>query len=346
MKLTRKSGILLHPTSLPGPYGCGDLGTEAYNFVNWLVSARQSLWQMLPLGDIGAGNSPYMSPSAFGGNVLLISLEKCRDAGWLKSEELIPDSAFETARVNYPAVSRYRIERLKLASKRFFDSTKKSAESPFSIFAKQRLSGSIITLFSDPSLTFTRLKNPAGRHGQRPLAQRDKQALSAFADSHAEEIRFWKFCQWCFHEQWTDLHAYCHSRDIDIIGDVPIFVSLNSADVWANPELFRNWMKPVFRLAVAGVPPDKFSDTGQHRGNPLYRWKMHANTGYDWWTRRMKYMLQLYDTVRIDHFPRFSGLLGHCCRCQKNRQKANGCRGRGILFFRCPEKRTRFARFQ
>ena len=111
MKLTRKSGILLHPTSLPGPYGCGDLGTEAYNFVNWLVSARQSLWQMLPLGDIGAGNSPYMSPSAFGGNVLLISLEKCRDAGWLKSEELIPDSAFETARVNYPAVSQYKIER-------------------------------------------------------------------------------------------------------------------------------------------------------------------------------------------------------------------------------------------
>lgn len=136
MKLTRKSGILLHPTSLPGPYGCGDLGTEAYNFVNWLVSARQSLWQMLPLGDIGAGNSPYMSPSAFGGNVLLISLEKCRDAGWLKSEELIPDSAFETARVNYPAVSRYRIERLKLASKRFFDSTEKNPLKSFLDFCQ------------------------------------------------------------------------------------------------------------------------------------------------------------------------------------------------------------------
>lgn len=304
MKLTRKSGILLHPTSLPGPHGCGDLGTETYNFVNWLVSARQSLWQMLPLGDIGAGNSPYMSPSAFGGNVLLISLEKCRDAGWLNNDELIPDSAFETARVNYPAVSQYKIERLKLASKRFFESAEKIPLESFLDFCRKAAFWlDNYALFK--SITEVYKSSESGwQTWPEPLVQRDKRALSEFADSHAEEIRFWKFCQWCFHEQWTALHAYCHSINIDIIGDVPIFVSLNSADVWANPELFE-LDTAGFPTAVAGVPPDKFSDSGQHWGNPLYRWKMHAGTGYNWWIRRMQYMLELYDTVRIDHFRGF-----------------------------------------
>ncbi len=304
MKLTRRSGILLHPTSLPGPYGSGDLGSEAYHFVNWLSFARQSLWQMLPLCDIGAGNSPYMSPSAFGGNVLLISLEKCRDAGWLKEEELIPDPAFEIHRIHFSAVSSYRTGRLKLASKRFFESPENASLQSFLNFCtKSAYWLDNYALFR--SITEVYKSEKTGwQSWPKELAQRDKKALSEFARTHAEKIRFWKFCQWCFHEQWSELHAYCHSRDIDIIGDLPIFVSLNSADVWANPELFE-LDETGSPTAVAGVPPDRFSDIGQHWGNPLYRWEIHASTGYEWWIRRMKYVMELYDTVRIDHFRGF-----------------------------------------
>lgn len=304
MKLTRRSGILLHPTSLPGPYGSGDLGSEAYNFANWLSLARQSLWQMLPLCDIGAGNSPYMSPSAFGGNVLLISLEKCRDAGWLIGEELVPVPASEPHRIHFSAISHYRVDRLKLASERFFELSDNTTRQSFLEFCtKNAYWLDNYALFKSINEVYKSEKS-GWQSWPKGLAQREKKALSAFADGHIKDIRFWKFCQWCFHEQWSELHTYCQYRDIDIIGDMPIFVSLNSADVWANPELFE-LDENGFPAAVAGVPPDKFSDSGQHWGNPLYRWETHANTGYKWWIQRVKYMMTLFDTVRIDHFRGF-----------------------------------------
>ena len=301
MKLTRRCGILLHPTSLPGPFGSGDFGRNAYYFVDWLSSARQSLWQMLPLGDIGAGNSPYMSPSAFAGNILLIGLEALRDAGWLKNEELVPDASFEEYRINFPAVTAFRISRLKLAASRFWESADGQARSAFGNFCKK--SGFWLESYA-LFRTISEVYGPSWQKWPGPLARQQPAALDAFASGHTHEIRFWKFCQWCFHEQWTALRAYAHSKGIDIIGDIPIFVSLNSADVWANPELF-DLDDAGFPVAVAGVPPDKFSDNGQHWGNPLYNWKRHAETRYDWWIKRMKHMMDTYDYVRLDHFRGF-----------------------------------------
>ncbi|WP_261798473.1 4-alpha-glucanotransferase [Oxalobacter paraformigenes] len=301
MKLTRRCGILLHPTSLPGPFGSGDFGRNAYYFVDWLSSARQSLWQMLPLGDIGAGNSPYMSPSAFAGNVLLIGLDALREAGWLKDEELVPDASFEEYRVNFPAVIAFRISRLKLAASRFRESASEQARLAFENFCdKTGFWLQSYALFK----TISEVYGAIWQEWPKPLAKQQPAAIDAFVSGHPNEIHFWKFCQWCFHEQWTALRSYAHSKGIDIIGDVPIFVSLNSADVWANPELF-DLDSSGYPLAVAGVPPDKFSDSGQHWGNPLYHWNRHAETRYDWWLKRMKHMMDTYDYIRLDHFRGF-----------------------------------------
>lgn len=301
MKLPRRSGILLHPTSLPGPFGSGDLGRDAYYFVDWLSSARQSLWQMLPLCDIGAGNSPYMSPSAFAGNVLLIGLEPLRDAGWLTDSELFPHNAFEKYRINFPAVIDFRTSRLKLAANRFFDTANKKYRQSFDTFCQKS------AFWLDTYATFRTISDIYGTIWQEwpePLARRDPAAIVSFISEHIQEIRFWKFCQWSFYTQWDALRAYAHAKNIDIIGDIPIFVSLNSADVWAHPELF-NLDASGYPLAIAGVPPDKFSDSGQCWGNPLYNWEKHADTHYDWWIKRMKHAMEMHDYVRLDHFRGF-----------------------------------------
>ncbi len=301
MKLPRCSGILLHPTSLPGPFGSGDLGEHAYYFVDWLSSARQSLWQMLPLCDIGSGNSPYMSPSAFAGNIFLIGLYPLRDAGLLKEEELIPNASFEKARVCFPAVIDFRISRLKRAASRFFDAADKTAQRAFKQFCKKsHFWLETYALFKAISDIY---KTP-WQQWPKALAQRDPSAIATFRSQHHQDIQFWKFCQWYFYKQWNALRTYAHSKGIRIIGDLPIFVALNSADVWANPELF-DLNEKGYPLTVAGVPPDQFSNQGQHWGNPLYRWEKHAETGYDWWLKRMKHMMSLYDYVRLDHFRGF-----------------------------------------
>ncbi len=301
MKLARRSGILLHPTSLPGPYGSGDFGTEAFYFVDWLSSARQSLWQMLPLGDIGMGNSPYMSPSAFAGNVLLISLDTLQEAGWLEKDELSPDVAFESGRVNFPAVMAFRLSRLRKACDRFFSRANSETRLAFNRFCQKAQH------WLDSYAQFRTLSDIYGTVWQQwpePLARRHPEAIEAMVLRHPNDIRFWKFCQWCFDEQWSTLRAYAHSKGIDVIGDVPIFVSLNSADVWAHPQLF-DLDSSGYPRAVAGVPPDRFSDNGQHWGNPLYNWETHKASDYAWWTARMKQMTAWYDYVRLDHFRGF-----------------------------------------
>lgn len=308
MPLPRLSGILLHPTSLPCPKGvsdpgAGDLGASAYHFVDWLATARQSLWQMLPVGNIGTGNSPYMSPSALAGNVLLIDLATLRANGWLDEDDLATDYGFAAHRVDFGAMIPFRMARLRKAASRFCQRRQDPLRPAFDAFCEQEHD------WLDDYALFMALEQAYGedtpwQDWPPPLAQRDPAALQDATAAHADEIAFWKFCQWQFAEQWSRLKTYANARGIEIIGDVPIFVALQSADVWAHPQLFEldGEGRPT---VVAGVPPDKFSATGQRWGNPLYRWLAHATEGYRWWIARMRRALALFDRVRIDHFRGF-----------------------------------------
>ena len=304
MPFHRHSGILLHPTSLPGPHGSGDLGPSSYHFVDWLIAGGQTLWQTLPLGGIGPGNSPYMSPSAFAGNELLIDLAQLRDAGWLTDADITPVSGLEVARVNYPAVRRFRMMRLRLAAERFFADARRDASTSFATFCAEAQE------WLDDYALFMALDKKHGGNGKvwqdwpKPLAQRKPKALREAAHAFAEECNFWKFCQWCFSRQWSALKDYANAHGIQIIGDMPIFVSAHSADVWSNPKLFDLEANGRPRV-VAGVPPDYFSETGQHWGNPLYNWPAHEEESYRWWIGRIRKALALCDIVRIDHFRGF-----------------------------------------
>ena len=304
VKTDRHSGILLHPTSLPGPHGSGDLGPAAYHFVDWLVAGAQTRWQILPLGGIGPGNSPYMSPSALAGNELLIDLAQLHAAGWLSAAELIPERPFATTHVDYPAVRAFRQSRLRLAAECFFAQAPSPAHAAFAAFCQEK------TSWLDDYALFMALDAEHGGQGKvwqdwpAPLVRREPKALRAAQKTLAAEYDFWRFSQWCFHEQWARLKAYANARQVKIIGDMPIFVSPHSADVWAHQSLFDLDAHGRPRV-VAGVPPDYFSTTGQHWGNPLYDWPAHQKEGYDWWIERMHSALALCDLVRIDHFRGF-----------------------------------------
>ena len=303
MRLDRASGVLLHLTSLPGPHGSGDLGPAAYHFVDWLATAGQRLWQVLPLGGIGAGHSPYSSGSAFGGNVLLIDLAELAAHGWLEPGELAPPAGFEARRVAFAEVVPWRMARLGLAAKRFAGHAGRDAARRHADFCRAQAH------WLDDYALFMALDEQ--QHGvpwcdwPRGLARREPAALARAAARHAERIAFWKFCQWRFAEQWQHLRAHAHARGVRIVGDAPIFVAWHSADVWARPELFE--LDAAGRPSVvAGVPPDYFSATGQRWGNPLYRWAEHARSGYAWWVERVRHLFDWVDVLRIDHFRGFA----------------------------------------
>jgi 4-alpha-glucanotransferase len=302
MKSTvRSSGILLHPTSLPGPHGSGDLGPAAYHFVDWLVAAGQRLWQVLPLGGIGPGNSPYMSSSAFAGNLLLIDLEDLAQRGWLENDELTPNQNFDALNVDFSTVVPWRINKLNLAANRF--SLKASAEeiTDFNQFKATQSWLSDYALF----MTLVEVFNHQDWNTwPSKIAHREPETLKKLRSQHSEKIHFWEFSQWCFFRQWNRLRAYANSRNVKIIGDAPIFIAFQSAEVWARPELFEldSDKKPT---VIAGVPPDFFSATGQRWGNPLYKWSAHKAENYAWWVERIRHTFKLVDIVRIDHFRGF-----------------------------------------
>ena len=309
MRFPRASGVLLHPSSLPGPQGSGDLGPAAYHFVDWLVAAGQTLWQILPLGGIGPGNSPYMSSSAFAGNVLLIDLAELAQRGWLAPADLEPDDlaalpAFDPHRVDFAAVVPYRMQRLAHAATRFAASASADERADLAAFCAAQQSW-----LPDYAL-FMALDEQFGgadwSDWDAPLATHESAALRAASLRHAERVAFWTFCQWCFFRQWKALRQHANRRGVQIVGDAPIFIANQSAEVWARRELFEldSRGKPT---AVAGVPPDLFSDTGQRWGNPLYRWSAHAREGYAWWIERIRRSFELVDIVRIDHFRGFAG---------------------------------------
>lgn len=295
----RKSGVLLPVTSIPSRYGIGTFSREAYEFVDFLKKAGQKLWQILPLGPTGYGDSPYQSFSTFAGNPYLIDLEALIEKGWLTAEECEEtDWGGSEAYVDYEKMYFNRFPLLKLACER----SGIRQDPDFAAFCEEN-----DRWLSDYAL-FMALKDSHGGAAfvewEKPLRMREEAALERCKKELAEEIVFWKFLQFLFWEQWTALKAYANDNGISIVGDIPIYVAYDSADTWAHPELFC-LEEDRLPKAVAGVPPDAFSATGQLWGNPLYDWDYHRETGYAWWLSRLDFCSRLYDVVRIDHFRGF-----------------------------------------
>lgn len=302
MKTPRLSGILLHPTSLPGRFGVGDMGPEAYKFVDFLAETGQSLWQVLPLGPTGYGDSPYQCFSAFAGNPLLVSLEALVPDGLLDAQALDAAPTFPAGRVDYGPVIEYKYSMLARAFDRFTAGGFEELKREFAAFRK----ASEVWL-RDYAL-FRSIKDANGGREwtawDANLRRREEGAIYFWRENHARAIECHEFFQFLFFKQWLQLAHYANLLGIKIIGDIPIFVAHDSSDVWAHPELFDLDAegRPV---EVAGVPPDYFSTTGQLWGNPLYRWDVMAETGYAWWIDRIKYALEMVDIIRLDHFRGF-----------------------------------------
>ncbi|MFQ3566899.1 MAG: 4-alpha-glucanotransferase [Aggregatilineales bacterium] len=302
MNVSRSSGILLHPTSLPGRYGIGDLGEWAYRFVDYLREAGQSIWQVLPLGPTSYGDSPYQCLSAFAGNPLLISLDQLVTEGWLTDEELRDAPNFPANRVDYGPVIDYHRTLLDRAFSRFDETASAETRAEFTSWCELNKD------WLEDFALFAALKD---HHGGRPWVEwpqgealRDAQTLVEVAAQHARKINGFRFQQWLFYRQWFALKTYANDRGIRLFGDIPIFVAHDSSDVWANRDLFFLDVQG-HPTVVAGVPPDYFSETGQRWGNPLYNWERLADDGYAWWIRRIKQTLETVDVVRIDHFRGF-----------------------------------------
>ena len=293
----RESGILMHITSLPGPYGVGTMGKEAYRFIDFLKNAGQHYWQILPLTPTGYGDSPYQSCSTFAGNHYLIDLDMLIEEGLLEKPEVENrDWFWSETKTDYGRLYNNRLPVLRLAYDRF------QGGEDFDRFCRENSSW-----LPDFAL-FMALKGKLGGAAwytwEDGLKKRDPGAIWNARQELKDEIRFYSFVQYIFDRQWTALRRYAHENGVKIIGDVPIYVPYDSADVWSNPELFQmdEQMNPT---AVAGCPPDAFSDDGQLWGNPLYRWDLLKQDGYGWWIRRLAAAGKLYDVVRMDHFRGF-----------------------------------------
>ncbi|MGA2004698.1 MAG: 4-alpha-glucanotransferase [Terriglobales bacterium] len=302
MSFARASGILLHPTSLPARGGIGDFGPAAYAFADFLASARQGVWQVLPLGPLGFGNSPYSSTSAFAGNPLLISLERLADRGWIGRSELEALPAGEGP-VDYPSVFHQKLPMLFEAARNFLSSAPPNARTRYENFCRQN------HWWLDDFVLFdalrARFKLQSWNQWPRELTRREPEALAETRAEMLEELNQRSTVQFFFYEQWQALRSYCAERCLRVAGDIAIFVNFDSADVWTHPDLFR--LTPELEPeVVAGVPPDFFSKDGQRWGHPLYRWDVMKERGYVWWIDRLRWATQNYDYIRLDHFRGFA----------------------------------------
>lgn len=302
MSFPRATGILLHPTSLPSRGGIGDFGPAAYKFLDFLSSAKQGLWQVLPIGPPANGNSPYSSTSAFAGNPLLISLERLAEHGWLDASDLsnLPEAG-DT--VDYESVQRVKPPLLSMAAGRFLDTASGAARSRFDRFCAEN------SWWLEDYVLFDALRN---RHegqswNQWPsgLARREPQSLENARDELATEIAVTRVIQFFFWEQWQALRAACAPKSIRMVGDVAIFVDYDSADVWAHREHYR-LKDDLTPEVVSGVPPDAYSANGQRWGNPLYDWRILREQGYEWWIQRLRWATKTCDYIRLDHFRGFA----------------------------------------
>lgn len=295
----RRSGILMPVSSLPGAYGIGTFSKEAYRFVDFLKQSGQKLWQVLPLGPTGYGDSPYQAFSTFAGNPYLIDLEALIEEGLLTKQECDSlDWGGSEAHVDYGNLYVSKFKALRLA----FSRVNLEKEQAFYAFIARN--GAWVRDYA----LFMAVKNAHNgacfTEWEEDILLRREEALEKYRRAYMDEILFYEYIQYVFDKQWSSLKKYANEAGIQIVGDVPIYVAFDSTDIWANPELFRLDDKNM-PTAVAGCPPDAFSETGQLWGNPLYRWDYHKSTGYDWWIRRMKHCYDLYDIVRVDHFRGF-----------------------------------------
>lgn len=300
----RGSGILLHITSLPSPFGIGDLGPSAYQFADFLTQTKQSYWQVLPLHptDRACGNSPYSSPSAFAGNPLLISPELLRESGFLKKKDIEEIPPFPTGHCDYASVIPYKSGLLRRAYESFkTDGKEKDA---FKTFCKENEEW--LEDFSLFMAIKNHFKGKAWGEWENELRNRNSEYLERIREGLRDEVEQGKFCQYLFFKQWLSLKNYCSKKRILLVGDVPIYVNHDSADVWAHSDIF-NLNEEKRPLSVAGVPPDYFSETGQLWGNPTFCWDCLQKTGYQWWFDRISHNLRLFDMLRLDHFRGFVG---------------------------------------
>lgn len=304
MEYARQSGILLHPTSLPNRYGIGAFDQAAYDWVDFLVRTRQSLWQVLPLGPTGYGDSPYQSFSSFAGNPYLINLEELVEDDLLDAHVLEHAPHFPNDRVDFGAIYTWKLPVLRQAAASFSRRASVGLHDEFLQFCEENAD------WLDDFALFMALKDA---HNGAPwiewgmdLRSRQAGAVARATEAHAAAVHNHRFNQWLFYRQWLRLKAYAKKNNVQVVGDIPIFVAMDSSDAWTNPEEF--YLDDEYQpTVVAGVPPDYFSVTGQLWGNPLYRWEAMQENGYAWWLRRIKAALRLYDIVRVDHFRGFAG---------------------------------------
>ncbi|MCT4545195.1 MAG: 4-alpha-glucanotransferase [Vallitalea sp.] len=298
----RLSGILLHPTSFPSKFGIGDLGSCAYNFIDFLVKSNQKIWQVLPLGHTGYGDSPYQSFSSFAGQPLIISPQKLIDINLLNEDDVYYDNSFNSNKIDYGYVIKYKFSILRKAYSNFVIINDFNLRHNWSKFCDREKK------WLDNYALFMALKDlnkgSMWINWDNSMSHPTKETKESMINELTYEINFYKFIQFIFYEQWSQLKKYANDKGIYIIGDLPIFTSFDSSDVWANKQLF-SLDSSGYPIDVAGVPPDYFSKTGQLWGNPLYNWEVHKETNYEWWVDRLSHVLKLVDIVRIDHFRGF-----------------------------------------
>ncbi|MCX6237596.1 MAG: 4-alpha-glucanotransferase [Bacteroidia bacterium] len=294
----RSSGILLHPTSLPGKYGIGSLGEEARKFVDWLSESGQKIWQILPLGPTDFSYSPYQCYSAFAGNSDLIDLDELVEMDLLHPEQMLPAKAFPLESIDYHSVRKFREIHLHKAFLRFREIGGFGWDNYLQFWSENSW------WLESWSLFYACRKNLKGKdwsYWAESLVSRTEEALNLYYRTYREDVEFQRFLQFLFFKQWFSLKKYANNSGIKIFGDIPLYVSYDSVDVWTNQDIFLldKKRKPV---KVGGVPPDYFSETGQLWGNPLFDWEKLKQRDYDWWIARLHFNLQMYDLVRIDHF--------------------------------------------
>jgi len=306
MSFERSSGILLHITSLPSHGGIGDLGPAAYEFADFLAAAKQRLWQVLPLSPTGYGNSPYAALSAFAGNPLLVSLEKLAEWGWIDVKR-IAGLPGRSGNIHFDEVVETKMPLLVEAARNFLyqhnNEPKLAAQwTRFDDYC--RMNATWLNDYAHYSMLRRKFGGAGWHEWPKEYAYRDTEALARLEKEHGEELAIEQVIQFAFDEQWSALRRYCAERDIRFIGDVAIFVNYDSADVWTHRDIFE-LNEDLSPIRVSGVPPDYFSETGQRWGNPLYRWDVLEERGFDWWVDRIRRSHSLYDVIRLDHFRGF-----------------------------------------
>ncbi len=331
MKLNRCAGILLHPTSLPSKYGIGSLGEAAFQFIDYLAKGKQKIWQILPLGPVGYGGTPYQSFSSFAGNHLLIDFDVLIKEGLLHTDELtnIPD--FDEMSVDFVKVQQFKDRVLWSAFSHFYQRAYDDYKRDFENFKSEN--SWWLNDYSRFMVFHEHFGHTMWTTWEHDIKFRQPEAVDALSNLLSEKIEFQRFAQFMFYRQWYKLKHYAEQHEVNILGDIPIYVSLDSSDCWMNPELFL-FDENLNPKQVAGVPPDLFSETGQYWGNPVYSWDIHEKTNFEWWKKRLKTNFKMFHIVRIDHFRGFESFWSITPTPEETAVHGKWVKAKGYEFFR------------